>query len=101
MFVHVVLFWQKEGAGPAVRDRLIRDCRELLGNIPTVRKLEAGPPAMTPRDVVDNSYSVGLCVHFDDAAGHEVYQPHPQHLQFIANNKEHWERVRVYDFTTA
>ena len=39
---------------------------------------------MTPRDVVDNSYDVGLCVVLDDSAGHDVYQEHPLHKEFIA-----------------
>jgi hypothetical protein len=57
-----------------------------------------GRPAMTPRDVVDNSYDVGLCVIVEDVAGHDVYQDHPLHKQFIAQNKELWERVRIFDF---
>ncbi len=53
---------------------------------------------MTPREVVDNSYSVGLCVILQDAAAHDVYQTHPLHLDFIARNKGEWERVKVMDF---
>ena len=55
---------------------------------------------MTPREVVDNSYDVGLCVVLDDSAGHDVYQVHPLHNEFIARNKENWARVQVYDFKT-
>ena len=62
MFVHTVYFWLKEGTPAAARDQLVSDCREYLGKIPTVRQLMAGVPAMTPRDVVDNSYGVGLTV---------------------------------------
>jgi hypothetical protein len=98
MFVHVVLFWLKPGAPAEARDNLLRDARELLGAIPTVRHIWVGRPAMTPRDVVDNSYDVGLCVVFDDAAGHDTYQPHERHSQFIARNSAHWQRVQVYDF---
>jgi hypothetical protein len=48
--------------------------------------------------VVDNSYDVGLCVILDDVAGHDVYQTHPLHQQFIDRNKENWLRVQVRDF---
>jgi hypothetical protein len=98
MFVHVVFFWLKDTAPEGEADRVVASCRELLGQIPTVRKIEAGRPAMTPRDVVDNSYDVGLCVLLDDAAGHDVYQVHDLHKQFIARHKDHWKRVQVYDF---
>jgi hypothetical protein len=97
MFIHTVYFWQKAGTPAAAREQLVRDCREILGRIPTVRHVWAGVPAGTPREVVDNSYAVGLTVVFDDAAGHDVYQPHPLHAEFIERNKAHWERVVVYD----
>jgi hypothetical protein len=98
MFVHTVFFWLKPGTPQAARDQLVRDCTDCLGTIPTVRHLWAGPPAMTPRDVVDNSYGVGLCVVFDDRAGHDAYQDHPSHKTFIERNQAHWQRVQVYDF---
>lgn len=80
------------------REQLVGDCRTLLSGIPAVRHLWAGRPAGTEREVVDNSYDVGLCVILDDAAAHDVYQAHPLHKEFIARNKEHWVRIRVYDF---
>jgi hypothetical protein len=98
MFTHMVFFWMKEGAPPAEREGVIKSCNELLAKIPTVKHLWAGKPAMTPRDVVDNSYDVGLCVVMDDRAGHDVYQNHPLHTEFINRHKLHWQRVRVYDF---
>ena len=85
-------------APKTTRDQMLVDCDQLLGKIPSVRHLWAGVPAMTPRDVVDNSYDVGLCVAFDDTAGHDVYQTHPLHHDFIARNKAHWDRVIVRDF---
>jgi hypothetical protein len=99
MFIHQVCFWLKPGTPDAARDQLIADCRKYLGGVPTVRHLWAGAPAMTPRDVVDNTYQVGLLVALEDSKGHDVYQDHPLHHEFIARNKAHWERVRVLDFT--
>ena len=98
MFVHVVYFWTKDGTPDSAKQQLVEDCRKYLGDIPTVRHLWTGRPAMTPRDVVDNSYDVGLCVVLDDSAGHDVYQEHPLHKEFIARNKPNWRRVQVYDF---
>ncbi|MCX7044389.1 MAG: Dabb family protein [Candidatus Sumerlaeota bacterium] len=98
MFIHTVYFWLMPRTTNEAREQLVNDCREYLGKIPTVRHLWAGRPAMTPREVVDNSYGVGLTVILDDAQAHEVYQDHPLHLEFIKRNKEHWARVQVYDF---
>ena len=99
MFIHTVYFWLKPGTSDAARAQLVHDCHEMLGEIPTVRQLWAGLPAMTPRAVVDNSYSVGLTVVLDDSNGHDVYQEHALHKDFIQRNKEHWTCVQVYDFT--
>ena len=98
MFIHTVYFWLEDTAPAGEADRLAASCRELLGGIPTVRHCFAGRPAMTPRDVVDNSYAVGLTVVLDDSAGHDVYQEHPLHKEFIARNKPNWKRVQIYDF---
>src|SRR3954462_14561876 len=84
MFIHTVFFWMKPGTSDAARQQLVADAREYLGKIPTVRHLWAGRPAMTPRDVVDNSYDVGLCVVLDDSAGLDLYQEHPLHKEFLA-----------------
>ena len=98
MFIHHVCFWLKAGTPDDARRQLLDDCRSLLADVPTVRHLWAGPPAMTPREVVDNSYAVGLCIAFDDAAGHDVYQTHAKHVEFIDRNKAHWDHVRIHDF---
>jgi hypothetical protein len=100
MFTHIVFFWLNENAPAGEQDALIASCTQLLGKIPTVRQLTAGKPAMTPRDVVDNSYSVALYVRLDDKAGHDVYQEHSLHKQFIERHKPNWKRVQVYDFVS-
>jgi hypothetical protein len=97
MFVHAVYFWLKQGTGGAARQQLIDDCTRLLGKVPSVRHLWVGKPAMTPRPVVDNSYDVGLCVVFDDTAGHDAYQVHPLHLEFVDRNGSTFGRVQIYD----
>ena len=100
MFVHTVFFWMKPGVTDVQRKKLVADCLEFLGKVPTVRQIWAGRPAQTPREVVDNSYDVGLTVVLDDKAGHDVYQEHPLHIDFIKRNKFTWERVQVYDYLT-
>jgi len=99
MLVHTVYFWLKPTAPAGEREKLARSCVELLGKVPTVRQLWAGAPAATPkRDIIDASYDVGLTVILDDMPGHDVYQEHPLHKEFIARHKDHWQRVQIYDF---
>ncbi len=97
MFVHTVYFWLKDGTPDAAREQLIGDCTRLLAKVPSVRSLWVGKPAMTPRPIVDNSYDVGLCVVLDDAPGHDAYQVHPLHLEFVARNSATFGRVQIYD----
>ena len=96
--VHTVFFWFKEGTSEEQKQKLIEDCGTLLRSVSSVRYVAAGPPAATAGGVVDNSYGVGLVVHFDDAAGLEHYANAPKHLEFIQRHREIWERVQVYDF---
>ena len=98
MFIHSVYFWLSDAADDSVRQRMLADCTGLLSKIPTVRHVWAGVPAGTPREVVDNTYTIGLCVALDDSRGHDEYQIHPQHKEFAARYKQYWQRVQVYDF---
>ena len=79
MFIHTVYFYLRPDATQRERDQLMKDCQAYLAKIPTVKSLWVGVPAMTPREVVDNSYGVGLTVALEDSAGHDVYQAHPLH----------------------
>lgn len=98
-YVHAVFFTIKPGVSDADVDALVGDAYELLAKIPTVRRIQSGrrDHQMT-REVNDQLFEVGLVVHFDDKAGHDVYQNHELHLQYIARNKEKWAGVRVNDF---
>ncbi len=98
MFTHVVMFWLKKDAPASAKQQLLDDCRKYLAPIPTLKFFDAGKPAMTPRDVVDNSYDVGLLTVFADRAGHDAYQAHEMHQTFIARNKPHFDRIQIYDF---
>jgi hypothetical protein len=98
MFTHVVLFWLKKDSPTGSRQQLLDDCRSLLAKIPGLKFIDAGGPAMTPRDVVDNTYDVGLVTVFADREGHDLYQVHELHMEFIARNKPNFDRIKVYDF---
>jgi Stress responsive A/B Barrel Domain. len=77
LFIHSVYFWLKDGQSNTARLEMMADANEKLREIPTVQQLWAGPPAGTPRDIVDNSYQIGLTVVLEDAEAHEIYQSIP------------------------
>src|SRR4051794_12265679 len=97
VFLHLVYFYPAQNAGADDAVKLIAGIQKYLPSIPGVLRLQAGTPAGTPRDVVDNSYAVALLVEFADAAGHDVYADHPEHLRFIDECKSLWSSVKVYD----
>lgn len=98
MFVHVVLFWCKPGTPDDVKQAIIDYAHKQMPAIPSVRNVWAGRSVASPREVVDSSYDIGLCVIFDDQAGHDVYQPHDVHQKFVQTFSSHWAKVRVFDY---
>jgi len=49
------------------------------------------------RPVNDPDFDVSLHIVFVNKAAHDKYQEHPRHLKFIEENKDNWEKVRVFD----
>lgn len=98
-FVHTVYFWLKEGTTEEEKADFERGLAKLV-TISYIQTGFFGPPAMTPRDVVDNSYGYGLTVLFKNKEDHDAYQVAPAHDDFIAAHKHIWERVQVYDYLT-
>lgn len=98
MFSHIVIFWTDPDNASAP-DQLIAGIEKYLRPIPLARGLHVGRMATSERkDVVDQSYQVGLNLIFDSKADQDAYQIAPLHLDFVANCKHLWKRVVVYDF---
>lgn len=99
--VHHVFFWLKNPKSKDDLDRLLAGLRT-LGGVETVRAIHIGLPADTEqRGVVDGSYSASEILFFDDVAGQNAYQVHPIHKQFVKDCEHLWQRVVVYDVTSA
>ncbi len=98
-YVHAVFFTIKPGVSDAEVEALVDDAANLLAGIPTVRRVQSGrrDHSMT-REVNEQQFEVGLVVHFDDQAGHDVYQDHALHRQYVDRHRAKWASVRVYDF---
>ncbi|MEM7574272.1 MAG: Dabb family protein [Bacteroidota bacterium] len=95
--IHSVYFYLNEGVSQAEVDGFMEELQR-LGEIPSVTRFFIGPPAATEeRGVVDNTFGIALIVWFDDLAGHDAYQVHQIHLDFIESSKHLWSGVKVYD----
>lgn len=96
MIVHNVYFWLKD---EVATDEITGFIEELKGlkSIDGIVDLQVGNPAEISREVVDDSYTVGLMVLFKDMASHDNYQINPTHKKFIENNKAKWNKVQIYD----
>jgi len=95
--VHNVYFTLKDGSPENVR-KLTEACHKYLTNHEGgVYFAAGGLVSELDRPVNQRDFHVGLCVVFKNKAAHDAYQTHPRHLQFIAENKDTWAQVRVFD----
>ena len=94
---HMVYFTLKDKSAEAA-DRLVAACQKYLSDHPGTLFFSAG--TRTPdlaREVNDQQFDVALSVVFATRADHDRYQTAPQHLQFIEENRDNWQQVRVFD----
>jgi hypothetical protein len=97
MLAHNVYFQLKDNS-PAAKRKLVAACKHYLSQHPGTLFFAAGVLAEgLKRDVNDRDFDVGLHVIFTDQAAHDRYQDAAPHHQFIAENKDNWRKVRVFD----
>jgi len=97
MIAHMVYFTLKE-ASPTSQQKLVDDCRRYLKDIPGIVFFAVGtivPDLARPVNVRD--FHVGLHVIFSSRKEHDDYQVDARHQRFIAENKDTWQQVRVFD----
>jgi hypothetical protein len=97
VIAHMVYFTLKD-AVPAAQQKLVDDCHRYLKVVPGIVYFAAGtrvPDLARPVNVQD--FHVGLHVVFENRKAHDNYQVDERHLQFIAENKENWSQVRIFD----
>jgi hypothetical protein len=49
------------------------------------------------REVNDREFDVALHLIFENRAAHDRYQTAARHQQFVAENRDNWAQVRVFD----
>ncbi|QDV49000.1 Dabb family protein [Gimesia fumaroli] len=94
---HMVYFTLKDES-PAASEAMVEACHKYLKDHPGVVYFSAGMRAPEfQREVNDQEFHVALNVVFDSKESHDKYQVVDDHLTFIAENKEKWAKVRVFD----
>jgi hypothetical protein len=96
MHSHNVFFWLEEKLSNSALHEF-EEGLETLVKTSLVKSGYYGKPANTNRAVVDNTYSYGLTLLFNDTADHNLYQADPIHLAFVDKNSKKWTKVLVYD----
>ena len=95
---HVVLVWLKNPGSEQDRQRII-DASKQLANIDGVVRVKAGQTIPSDRDVVDDSFDVGLYVELESTQALSNYAVDPLHIKVlreeIAPVTDHYV---VYDF---
>ena len=99
-FVHTVFFWMNENVTNEQKANFAKSGLGELIKVPSIYRSYFGPPAKTPRGVVDNSYDFALICHFKNKEDQDAYQIDPIHLKFIEDYKDLWKSVIVYDNLT-
>lgn len=96
-FYHNVFFWLKEPNNA-------QDC--LVFTTALQKFLEASiypttavitKPAYTQREIVNNSYTYGLLVSFENKEKHDLYQAEEAHQLFLKEASHLWEKVQIFD----
>ena len=97
LLAHDVYFTLHDNS-PAARDRLVAACKKYLTGHPGTVFFACGPLAEElRRPVNDLAFDVALHIVFESQAAHDTYQDAPRHNEFIAENKDTWKQVRVFD----
>jgi hypothetical protein len=92
------VFFELKDKSPEAKKKLVDACYKYLKGHDGVLSFGAGPRAEDVKEKVSASdWDVGLHIVFKDKASLDKYARHPDHLKFIAENRENWKGVKVYD----
>ena len=97
MLAHNVFFGLHDKS-PEARAKLINSAKTHLTGHAGVLFFAVGELAAgLNRPVNDQDFDVALHIVFSDQAHHDLYQDAPRHHKFVAESKEGWAKVRVFD----
>ncbi len=95
---HIVLVWLKDPGNAAHRAQLTAASKRLEA-IDGVLAVKVGQSIPSDRDVVDDSFDVGLYIELESPEALKAYATDPLHLEILKNDiAPVTERYIVYDF---
>ena len=95
---HLVLCWLKDSGNVKDRKKII-ELTETFRNIPGVIHAHAGEVVISDREIVDDSFDVGILIVTKDQTDLRKYLEHPKHVR--AKEKilmPIMRKILVYDF---
>jgi hypothetical protein len=97
LLAHNVFFTLKDRS-TAAKQKLVAACKKYLtGHSGTIFFAAGTRAEALNRDVNDRDFDVALHLVFTNQAAHDAYQDAPRHDEFIAEQKDNWAKVRVFD----
>ena len=94
MLTHIVIWKYKPEVGEEQRREHVARLRRLRELIPEIRSLNVGSDVLK----LPRSYHTGLVATFDDRAGLEAYDAHPEHQRVAQLGRTISEHVASVDF---
>ena len=94
---HTVVFWLKADTPASKVDEIIANTKS-IERMSMVEKVYVGQPIMSPRDVVDDSFSVAFTMVFKDEAALQAYNADPHHKKLSSRTLPHVARGVIYDY---
>lgn len=96
-FAHTVYFWLKNPDSKTDRKAFETSLTKFINQSNNITTKHIGIPALTNREVIDNTYTYSLLLTFKDKATQDKYQEETAHKQFIKESQMLWNKVIVYD----
>ena len=96
---HIVLCWLNDPGNQAQIQQVIKTSYELTV-IPGVLDLQAGTALQSERNIVDDSFDVGIVMSFNNAREMNNYLNHEEHVRRVKNDLlPLCQRILVYDIS--
>ena len=96
--IHTVYLWLKKPGDQQHRHQLLY-ASDRLRSIPGVLDIRFGESIASDRDIVDDSFDVGIYFYFKDVEAMNAYLRHPVHISVVEQRiKPLVNRITVHDF---